>query len=73
MYVCICHGVTERAIAEARRRGIASIEQLGAETGCGSTCGSCRPLAEALLADGGLPSMTVEASRHTARALEAAA
>jgi bacterioferritin-associated ferredoxin len=52
MYVCICHGITDRAIHEARDRGISSIEQLGAETGCGSTCGSCRPLAAQLLADG---------------------
>lgn len=52
MYVCICHGITDRAIREARNRGIASIEQLGAETGCGSTCGSCRPLAAQILLDG---------------------
>ncbi len=52
MYVCICHGITDRAIREARSRGIASVEQLGAETGCGSTCGSCRPLAAELLAEG---------------------
>jgi bacterioferritin-associated ferredoxin len=51
MYVCICHGITERAIREARSRGISSIEQLGAETGCGSTCGSCRPLAAQILVD----------------------
>jgi len=52
MYICICHGITDRTIREARNRGIASIEQLGAETGCGSTCGSCRPLAAQLLVDG---------------------
>lgn len=55
MYVCICHGITDRAIREARERGIASIEQLGAETGCGATCGSCRPLAAQLLAEAEAP------------------
>ncbi len=55
MYVCICHGITDRAIREARARGVASIEELGAETGCGSTCGSCRPLASQILADGDTP------------------
>lgn len=49
MYVCICHGVTDRAIREASARGIATIEQLGAETGCGCSCGACLPLAAELL------------------------
>jgi bacterioferritin-associated ferredoxin len=49
MYVCICHGVTDRAIREASARGIATVDQLGAETGCGCTCGACLPLAAELL------------------------
>jgi bacterioferritin-associated ferredoxin len=49
MYVCICHGVTDRAIREARARGVATIDELGAETGCGSACGACRPMVAELL------------------------
>lgn len=72
MYVCICHGVTDRAIREARARGVVTIEQLGAETGCGSTCGCCRALAAELLGhpDG---AAAVAAASTTVLALDAAA
>ena len=45
MYVCICNAVTERAIHEAARRGIATLDALSQSTGCGAGCGSCRELA----------------------------
>jgi bacterioferritin-associated ferredoxin len=72
MYVCICHGITDRAIREARERGVASVDQLGAETGCGSTCGCCRALAAQILgeADGFGPAARCIA---TAQPVQAAA
>lgn len=51
MYVCLCHGVTERTIRDARERGIRCVEQLGAETGCGTSCGCCISMAADLLGD----------------------
>ncbi|WP_154222618.1 (2Fe-2S)-binding protein [Marinicella rhabdoformis] len=41
MYVCICHGVTEKQIQKAAKNGVTSLTQLQAETGCGTGCGSC--------------------------------
>ncbi len=49
MYVCICHGITDRAIREAADRGVDSLERLACETGVGTCCGSCRELAVRIL------------------------
>lgn len=50
MYVCLCNGVTERDIRQAVQAGCGSMTELTMRTGCGSTCGSCLPLACELLA-----------------------
>ncbi len=50
MYVCLCNGVTERDIRQAAEAGCRGMTELTMRTGCGSTCGSCVPLACALLA-----------------------
>ncbi|OPZ13871.1 MAG: BFD-like (2Fe-2S) binding domain protein [Alphaproteobacteria bacterium ADurb.BinA280] len=50
MYICICHGVTESAIAEAAAAGVSDLNALTARTGCGSSCGCCRESAEETLA-----------------------
>ena len=49
--VCNCTGVTRGQLEAARQRGCSSIVALGADTGAGTVCGSCRPLL-AELADG---------------------
>lgn len=46
MYVCLCHGVTERAIRQAVQTGTSSFEQLQASTGVATCCGACRDYAE---------------------------
>lgn len=50
---CVCHG---RTFAELKRlaaeRGIATVEELGAATGCGTGCGLCRPYLARMLATG---------------------
>ena len=51
MYVCICHGVTERAVRQAAREGCRDLDELTMRTGCGATCGTCRDLASAILAE----------------------
>ena len=50
MYVCVCNAVTDRAIREASRRGIRTVDQLAMETGLGTCCGSCRPMADEFVA-----------------------
>ncbi len=49
MYVCICHGVTDRDIQRAANEGCRDMVGLTMRTGCGSTCGSCVLVAEAIL------------------------
>ena len=51
MYVCICHGVTDREIRQAAADGVREMHVLTMRTGAGSSCGSCLPLAAELLAD----------------------
>ena len=51
MYVCICNGVTDRQVREAAEAGCGSVSELTMRTGLGSTCGSCLPLAEAIMAE----------------------
>lgn len=46
MYVCLCHGVTERAIRQAVQAGTGSFDQLQADTGVATCCGACREYAE---------------------------
>ncbi|MBE5316657.1 MAG: (2Fe-2S)-binding protein [Xanthomonadales bacterium] len=49
MYVCLCHGVTDKAIREAAQSGVESLDELSATTGCGSSCGCCKALALEIL------------------------
>lgn len=49
MYVCVCHGVTDRTIREAAQRGVDNLDALACETGAGTCCGSCRELAIRIL------------------------
>jgi len=50
MYVCICHGITDRAIRQAADDGVREVSELTMRTGAGSNCGSCLPLAAEILA-----------------------
>lgn len=49
MYVCICHGISDRRVREAVREGADSFEALQAATGVGTCCGACEPTARALV------------------------
>jgi len=51
MYVCICHGVTDREIRRAAEDGCRDVHELTMRSGCGSSCGSCLSLAAEVLAD----------------------
>jgi len=50
MYICVCHGVTDRAIVEAASDGVRDLAELTLRTGCGASCGCCRDAAEETLA-----------------------
>lgn len=51
MYVCVCHGVTDRQIREAAKQGCASLAELSMYTGCATGCGTCASLATEILAE----------------------
>ena len=48
-WVCVCHGVGERAIRAAIAAGCDSVAAVGEATRAGTNCGSCRPEIQALL------------------------
>lgn len=49
MYVCLCTGVTDKAIKEAIREGATTMRELYKETNIGSQCGKCCQCAKAIL------------------------
>ncbi|MFE8071168.1 bacterioferritin-associated ferredoxin [Marinobacteraceae bacterium S3BR75-40.1] len=49
MYVCLCHGVTDREIRQAAEDGCQSMRQLGKELGVGRQCGRCASTARDIL------------------------
>jgi bacterioferritin-associated ferredoxin len=50
MYICICYGVTDRAIRAAVAQGSGSLEDVSMATGCGTCCGQCRAAAAEVIA-----------------------
>jgi bacterioferritin-associated ferredoxin len=49
MYVCVCHAVTDRDIAQAVANGARSMRDLRERTGVAGTCGRCAQCAHACL------------------------
>lgn len=50
MYVCLCHGVTSREVADVVARGACTSNQVAAACGAGSDCGRCRRTVQAIIA-----------------------
>jgi bacterioferritin-associated ferredoxin len=42
MYVCICKAVSQGTVSQAIAKGATTIDAVGAATGAGTDCGSCR-------------------------------
>jgi bacterioferritin-associated ferredoxin len=49
MYVCLCHGISERRLQEAIVDGARSFEQLQSCTGVATCCGACEPCVRQVL------------------------
>ncbi|MDP5039947.1 MAG: bacterioferritin-associated ferredoxin, partial [Paraglaciecola sp.] len=50
MYVCLCHGITDKAIKQAvRENGIGNMRQLKLHLGVGSQCGRCVEMAQSII------------------------
>lgn len=51
MIVCVCRRVSDRDIHRAAREGVSSFDDLQADTGVGTACGSCVDCARDTWAD----------------------
>ncbi|WP_088331727.1 bacterioferritin-associated ferredoxin [Lacimicrobium sp. SS2-24] len=50
MFVCLCHGITDKHIASAvREQGIGTMRELRKQLGVGSQCGKCVQLAQQVI------------------------
>lgn len=49
MYVCVCHGISDKRLTQAIQEGARSFEQLQACTGVATCCGACEPCARQVL------------------------
>ncbi len=49
MYVCLCHGITDKVIRQAAEAGTTELAELTASTGCAGSCGCCAELALQIL------------------------
>jgi bacterioferritin-associated ferredoxin len=50
MYVCLCHGVTDREIQHHLERGADSVAAVAQCTNAGSRCGTCRSTIASMVA-----------------------
>ncbi|MBU03076.1 MAG: (2Fe-2S)-binding protein [Halieaceae bacterium] len=51
MYICICKGVTERAIRDEVCAGARSVDDVSRNTGCSTQCGKCLLRAKKVVED----------------------
>lgn len=49
MYVCLCVGVTNQAVADAVAAGARTSKDVAAACGAGSECGRCRRTVRAII------------------------
>ena len=49
MYICLCHGVTERQIREAVMAGADSLPDVSAALGVATCCGTCSCAAQSVI------------------------
>ncbi|MEO8204510.1 MAG: (2Fe-2S)-binding protein [Betaproteobacteria bacterium] len=52
MYICICNGITDRAIRDCAKTAVGcSLRDLECSLGVGASCGRCRDAAAEILAE----------------------
>ena len=50
MYVCLCHGITDKAIKLAvLKDGVGNMHHLKKQLGVGTQCGKCVQMAQAII------------------------
>lgn len=51
MYVCLCKGISDRAIRQAVEEGARSWRDVREQTGCATQCGKCAGIGKAITRD----------------------
>lgn len=50
MFVCVCHGITDKQIALAvRENGVGNIRELKKSLNVGASCGTCVQMAQTII------------------------
>jgi bacterioferritin-associated ferredoxin len=49
MYICLCHGITDRQIRRAVEQGASSLGEVQMQLPVGGCCGRCEPAARELI------------------------
>ena len=49
MYICVCHGVTDRQIRRAVEQGATTFGEVQMQLPVGACCGRCEPAARELI------------------------
>lgn len=52
MYICLCNGLTDRAIRSAAQASERSVSEVYRALGCAPQCGKCAPDIRDMLRDG---------------------
>jgi bacterioferritin-associated ferredoxin len=67
MIVCLCHGVSERAVDSCVDAGARTVEEVGLMSGAGMGCGACHCQIKERLACGGCPAVELLQGRKSAQ------
>jgi bacterioferritin-associated ferredoxin len=65
MYICICNGVTDRAIRAAVAEGAATISDVTQRLGVAAGCGCCREAAQQVIHEAACGGRCGSCSRHS--------
>lgn len=49
MYICVCHGITDRQIRSAVEQGCSTLDDVQLQLPVGGCCGRCEPAARELI------------------------
>ncbi|MEZ0314026.1 MAG: bacterioferritin-associated ferredoxin [Myxococcota bacterium] len=67
MIVCLCHGVSERAVDSCVDAGARTVEEVGLMSGAGMGCGACHCQIKERIACGGCPAVGLLQARKSAQ------
>ena len=67
MFVCLCHGVSDRAVDSCVDAGARTVEEVGLMSGAGMGCGACHCQIKERIACGGCPAIDLLQPRKPAK------